>query len=185
MLAWKHQGKCFPPPPPCGYDCKVARMWNSSRGFAGRWFARQRLARRMPTEDEDAGVADSAWRVRMGALEPACLSVCPSVCPWVGGGRPGDMGAGDSRRGGSDLDYAPRLPLWDLRAPPCPDSPCPSCDWGGGRAAGGFDQAGQVVLGFEQPGHHWLRELKVENTGLHLEAWPLFRSTAPLLHGHG
>lgn len=165
-------------------------MWNSSRGCAGWWFARQRLARRMRTED--AGVAghaaDRAWRVRMGALEPACLSYLSfcevrSWCPQAGGSSPGDVGQGGSRHGGSNLDCVFDSHHGDLRRPPL-HSPCPSCDQGGGRAAGGFDQARQVVLGFEQPGLPWLRELKVENAGLHLEAWLLFLSATHLLCDH-
>lgn len=86
-------------------------MWNSSRGFAGRWFARQRLAGRMPTEDSGVAghTADSAWRVRMGALEPSYLSVCPSGRYTPGAHRleaaaQGMWGQGGSRHGGSNLD---------------------------------------------------------------------------------
>lgn len=52
-------------------------------------------------------------------------------------------------------------------APPPLVLPAPSVTgvWQG--AAGGFEQAREVVLGFEQPGSPWLRELRLENTGLH------------------
>lgn len=118
---------------------------------------------------------------------PACL-ICPSLRYTPGAHRleaaaQGMWGQGGSRHGGSNLDCVFDSRHGDLRRPPL-HSPCPSCDQGGGRAAGGFDQAGQVVLDFEQPGLPWLRALKVENAGLHLEAWLLFLSATHLLCDH-
>lgn len=75
----------------CGYDCKVARMWNSVSGFAGR-----RFARRMPAEDTGVAVqltvpGVSGWE--MGTLEPSGLPVC---VPTAGGNEP--RGHGVERR---------------------------------------------------------------------------------------